>query len=220
MGLSTDKSLGNFVCSCSDVKSQRRCQHCTWQILLGVWVCLELTEPLWWQCNQISQSNENHSSLWASSPFKGYQEKSRANGTRKEMREQGAGKESESLSFPLSLTALSLFRAFTCHSKWRGCCQFITFLCSHACLLFSEPVTFGIPRKNSSYLHTKQHPLWLHISFVNHFNQPLISNNIATFTCVWHKKSSRTGTHNMTMPNCMPQWCLVWHFCQPFEIVL
>ena len=29
MGLGTDKSLSNFVCSCSDVKSQRRCQHLT-----------------------------------------------------------------------------------------------------------------------------------------------------------------------------------------------
>ena len=27
----------------------------TWQMLLGVWVCLELTEPLWWQCNHLSQ---------------------------------------------------------------------------------------------------------------------------------------------------------------------
>jgi len=38
----------------------------TWQILLGVWVRLELTEPLWWRCNNLSQAN---------SPFKGYREK-------------------------------------------------------------------------------------------------------------------------------------------------
>ena len=112
----------------------------TWQILFGVWVCLELTEPLWWLCNQISQNNENRNSLRASSPFKGYQEKSCANGTQKEMQEQGVGKESESLSFPLSFRALPLTHAFTCHSKWRVCSQFITFLCSHAYLLFGEPV--------------------------------------------------------------------------------
>ena len=36
---------------------------------------------------------------------------------------------------------------------------------------------FGIPRENSSYLHTKQRPLWLHVSFLTHLNQPLPINN-------------------------------------------
>ena len=120
--------------------SRARGDVSTWQILFGVWVCLELTEPLWWLCNQISQNNENCNSLRASSLFKGYQEKSCANGTQKEMQEQGVGKESESLSFPFSFRALPLTHAFTCHSKWRVCSQFITFLCSHAYLLFGEPV--------------------------------------------------------------------------------
>ena len=31
-------------------------------------------------------------------------------------------------------------------------------------------LTLGIPRKNLTYLHTKQRPPWLHVSF---FNQPL-----------------------------------------------
>ena len=38
----------------------------TWQMLLGVWVRLELTEPLWWRCNNLSQANP---------PFNGYQKK-------------------------------------------------------------------------------------------------------------------------------------------------
>ena len=38
----------------------------TWQILLGVWVHLGLTEPLWWRCNNLSQANP---------PFNGYQKK-------------------------------------------------------------------------------------------------------------------------------------------------
>ena len=128
MGLGTDKSLSNFVCSCSDVKSQRRCQYLT-NTFRGMGMLGLLTEPIWWLCNQISQNNENRNSLRASSPFKGYQENSCANGTQKEMQEQGVGKESESLSFPLSFRALPLTHAFTCHSKWRVCFQFITFLC-------------------------------------------------------------------------------------------
>ena len=38
--------------------------------------------------------------------------------------------------------------------------------------LFGEPLqlTSGIQRKN--YLHTKQRPLWLHVSIFTHFNQP------------------------------------------------
>ena len=28
----------------------------TWQMLLGVWVRLELTEPLWWRCNHLSHT--------------------------------------------------------------------------------------------------------------------------------------------------------------------
>ena len=43
----------------------------------------------------ISYNNENRNSLRASSPFKGYREKSRASGMRKETREQGAGIGSE-----------------------------------------------------------------------------------------------------------------------------
>lgn len=50
----------------------------------------------------------------------------------------------------------------------------------------------GILRKNLSYLHIKQHPLWLHISFFTYFNQPLTNHNIAAVTRVWYKKSSHT----------------------------
>ena len=50
----------------------------------------------------------------------------------------------------------------------------------------------GILRKNLSYLHINQHPLWLHISFFTYFNQPLTNHNIAAVTRVWYKKSSHT----------------------------
>ena len=34
-------------------------------------------------------------------------------------------------------------------------------------VLFGEPVTLRILQKNLSHLHTKQHLLWLHVSFFN-----------------------------------------------------
>ena len=54
---------------------------------------------------------------------------------RNETREEGAGKESESSSFPPPL-----IRAFACHSRWRGCCQSITFLGNRARSVLGEPV--------------------------------------------------------------------------------
>ena len=111
----------------------------TWQMLLGVWVRLELTEPLWWRCNHLSQQWKPNS-LRARSPFKGYLEESHASGTRKETREQGVGKESDSSAFPLPLTASPLTRAFACYSKWRDCSQSIIFIGNRACSLFGEPV--------------------------------------------------------------------------------
>ena len=41
---------------------------------------------------------------------------------------------------------------------------------------------FGIARENSSYLHTKQRPLWLQVSFLTHLNQPLPINNTTALT--------------------------------------
>ena len=57
----------------------------------------------------------------------------------------GAGKESESLL---------------------ACYQSITFLVSRVRSLLGEPPYFTLrtSRKNSSYLHTKQRPLWLQVS--------------------------------------------------------
>ena len=60
----------------------------------------------------ISHSNENRHSLRASSPFKGYREKSRDSGTRKETREQDAGKENE-------LFVSSAPRCYAAHSRVR-----------------------------------------------------------------------------------------------------
>ena len=59
------ESLSNFVRSCSGVQNQRRCQHLT-NAFGGMGVRLELTEPLWWRCNNLSQANP---------PFNGYQKK-------------------------------------------------------------------------------------------------------------------------------------------------
>ena len=59
---------------------------------------------------------------------------------------------------------------------------------SRALLLFGEPLQFtlAIPRKKSNCLHTKQRPLWLHVSFFTHFNQPLTINNIAAVTPAYY----------------------------------
>ena len=97
----------------------------TWQMLL------ESTEPLSWRCNHLSQQWKPNS-LGARSP--------RASGTRKETREQGAGKEHESSLFPTPLTGSPITRAFACHSKWKGCSQSIIFLGNRARSLFGEPV--------------------------------------------------------------------------------
>ena len=42
---------------------------------------------------------------------------------------------------------------------------------------------------SGKWAHTKQRPLWFHVSFFTHFNQPLTINNIATLTRVWNKKN-------------------------------
>ena len=84
---------------------------------------------------------------------------------------------SESSSFPPPLTASPLTCAFACNSKWRGCYQSITFLGSPASSLFDEPVYVS-----NSDEKFKQRPLWLHVSFFTHFNQPLTINNIAALT--------------------------------------
>ena len=60
--------------------------------------------------------------------------------TRRNERELGAGKESESSSFPPPFAASPLTRAFACHSKWRSCSQSITFLCNRTRSVFGEPV--------------------------------------------------------------------------------
>ena len=65
----------------------------TWQMLLGVWVCLELTEPSWsWWT--ISHSNENLNSPRAKSY--GMSREVNSEWLEGERREQCAGKESES----------------------------------------------------------------------------------------------------------------------------
>ena len=80
----------------------------------------------------------------------------------------------------------------TCSAKRRVWNSAITFLGSCVCSLFCEPLQFtsGIPRKNASFLHTKQCPLWLHVSTFTHFNQPWTISNNATVTLAWHQKSS------------------------------
>ena len=80
-------------------------------------------------------------------------------------------------------TASSLNRAFACHPKWRWC-QSITFLSSRrVCYSLSQTV-LGIWRENSSYLHTKQRTLWLHVSFLTLF--PLFGQHLSTFFTIFH----------------------------------
>ena len=75
----------------------------------------------------VSHNNKNLKSLQASSRFKEYREKSRASGTQNKTREQGAGKENESSSFPTPLTTSPLTHTFACHSKWICCSRSIIF---------------------------------------------------------------------------------------------
>ena len=63
--------------------------------------------------------------------------------TQNKTREQGAGKENESSSFPTSLTTSPLTHTFACHSKWIGCSRSITFLVNRTRSLFGEPVYVG-----------------------------------------------------------------------------
>ena len=178
MGLATDKSLSNFVHSSSDVESQRRCQHLTnafgEMATLGIyWAGIMMTMS---GDATISYNNENRKSLRASSSLKRYQKKSHPSGMRKETREQGAGIESE-----ISLTrSLATPNREAATSPW----NFLVVVRVHYSV---SQFTLGIPRKNPSYLHTKQRPLWLHVPFFTHFNQPLI-NNIAALTRARHKK--------------------------------
>ena len=123
-GLATDESLSK------EAKEMSALDKCFWGYGF-TWSCLSHYED----DATISHNNENRNSLRPISPFKRYRQKSRASGTRKETREQGAGKESESSSVPSPLT-----RAFACHSKWRGYSHFLTFLGSRARSLFGEPV--------------------------------------------------------------------------------
>ena len=57
----------------------------------------------------------------------------------------------------------------------------------YASSLFGGPaVNVRNSEKNLTYLYTKQRPSWLHVSFFNHFNQPLTINNIAALTRARH----------------------------------
>ena len=198
MGLARDKSLSNFVHSSSDVESQRGCQHLTnvfWGMgTFGIYWAIMMTMS---GDATISYNNENRNSLRASSSFKRYRKKSRASGMRKETREQGAGIESET-----SLTrSLATRNGEAATSSW----HFLLVVRVHYSV---SQFTLGIPRKNPSYFHTKQRPLWLHVPFFIHFSQPLI-NDIAALTRARHKKSSHTrGT---TTPKCTLRWRLVYN---------
>ena len=132
-----------------------------------------------------------------------YQEKSHASNTRKKMREQGAGKESESSSFSPPHKASPLTRAFSCHSKWRGRAQSIIFLGNLARSPFGEPVYIRNSEEKFELFTHCQCPLsalWLHVTFFTHFNQPLtLINNSTTLTSAWHKISSHILTYSKLM---------------------
>ena len=141
----------------------------------------------------ISHNNENRTSLLTSPPFKGYREKSIASGKRKETQEPrwGEGKWELFVSsapppppgfaahsrvrFPLEVAPTK-----KCYKSYYGLVVRVPYSVSQ--------LTLGTPMKNLSFLHTKKRPLWLHVSFLTHFNQPLTINNIAALTRAWHKK--------------------------------
>ena len=119
-----------------------------------------------------------------------YREQSHVSNTRKKTREQGAGKESESSSFSLPFKASPLIRAFSSHSKWRGRRQSIIFLGNLARSPFGEPVYVRNSEEKFELFTHCQCPLWLHVSFFTHSNQPLtLINNITALTRAWHKEN-------------------------------
>ena len=161
----------------------------TSQMLLEVWVHLELSEFLWWWCNNATISHKLKAVIACEQSLR---EKSRASGKRNETWEQGVGKESESSPFPWPLTALLLTHSFACYSKWRGCFQSITIIGNSVCLVFGEPV----------YIINSKEKL-IHIPFFTHFNQYLTINSIAALTRAWLKKSWHTCMRDIPMPKCM-----------------
>ena len=132
----------NFVRFCSDVECYRRCQHLT-NAFGGMGTLVIDCMSHYDDDSTISYNNENLNSLQASSLSKEYREKSRASGMQNKTREQGAGKENESSSFPSPLTASPLTRMFACHSEGIVCSRSITFLVNRARSLFGKPVFVG-----------------------------------------------------------------------------
>ena len=129
----------------------------------------------------IPYNNENRNSLRPISSFKGYRETSRASGTRKDTREQGARKKVRTLRFPRpSRLHRALARSLTTRNEEVAPSRY--FLVVVRVRYWVSQFTLEIPSKNSSYLHTKQRPLWLHVSYYTHLTQPLTMNNIAALT--------------------------------------
>ena len=148
----------------------------TWQMLLGVWVRLELTDSLWWRCNYLSQQWKPNS-LRARSPFN----------LRDIERSHARVAPERRRRILRALTALLLTRAFACRSKWRGCSQYnilyLIFLGNRERSLFLSQFTLGIPRKiRSIYILNNLCPRWLHVSFYTQSNPPLKMNIIAALT--------------------------------------
>ena len=137
-------------------------------------VCLELTEPLWCRCNHLSQQWKLQQPARKLSIYGKKSREITGEWHAKGDTEARCKERKWELFISSPLTASPLTCTFICHSKWTGCSQ-----------------SYSVNQhKNSSYLRTKQCPLWLHVSFFN-------------------KKSSHTrGT---TTPKCT----LPWHLVQP-----
>ena len=165
------KSLSNLVRSFSDVESQRRCQPLTNAFgamgMLGTdWTIIMSMQP---SLATMKTSTECKKALHLREIKRSHRQvaRKRRHGSKMQGR-----KWELFISFPLTASPLTF--TFTYHSKSRGCSQ-----------------SYSVNQhKNSSYLRTKQCPLWLHVSFFN-------------------KKSSHTrGT---TTPKCT----LPWHLVRP-----
>ena len=146
-------------------------------------VRLELTEPLWWHAMQPSLTTMKTVTACEQALHL------RASSTRNETLEQCAGKKVRALRFfcPSRLHR-SLARSLATQNGEVATSRLHFLVVLHVRYSVSQ-IALGIPRKNSSYLHTKQRLLWLHVFFYTDFNQPLTINNIAAVTRAWHKKS-------------------------------
>ena len=126
-------------------------------MLLGAWVCLELTEPLWIMSMKGSLTTMKIVTACKKALHLREIERSHSRvASKRRHRSKVQGKKVGALHF---LPPHSFAAHFHIHLPLK--------MERLLPVLFGEPVTLRILQKNLSHLHTKQCLLWLHVSFFN-----------------------------------------------------